>query len=57
MASSEPSHIPGSKDEGMGLDDFPLAVEGDVSLLPVVAEHLSQHVGGVEAHPVLSFRF
>ena len=39
----------------MGLDDLPLAVEGDVSLLPVVAElgHLSQHAGGVEAHPVL----
>ena len=39
----------------MGLDDFPLAVEGDVSLLPVVAElsQLSHQVGGVEAHPVL----
>ena len=41
----------------MGLDDFPLAVEGDVSLLPVVAElcQLSHQVGGVEAHPVLIF--
>ena len=39
----------------MGLDDPPLAVEGDVSLLPVVAEpsQLSHQVGGVEVHHVL----
>ena len=38
----------------MCLDDLPLAVEGDVSILSVVPElsQLGDQVGAVEAHPV-----
>ena len=51
--------MPGSKDEGMCLDELPLAVEGDVSIVSVVAQlgHLSHELGAVEAHVVGISRF
>ena len=44
--------MPGSKDEGVRLDELPLAVEGDISIVSVVAQlgHLSHELGAVEAH-------
>ena len=45
--------IPGSKNEGMCLDDLPLALEGDVGIVPVIAQfsQLGQQVGAVhKAH-------
>ena len=47
--------IPGSKNEGMCLDDLPLTVEGDVGIVPVVAQlgQLGHQVGAVDkAHAV-----
>ena len=48
--------LPGSKNEGMCLDDLPLALEGDVGIVPVIAQfsQLGQQVGAVhKAHAVL----
>ena len=45
---------PGCKDEGVCLDELPLAVEGDVSIVSVVAQlsHLGHELGAVKAHLV-----
>ena len=46
--------MPGSEDEGMCLDELPLAVEGDVSIVSVVAQlgHLGHELGVVKAHAI-----
>ena len=46
--------MPGSKDEGMRLDELPLAVESNVSIVSVVAQlgHLSHELGAVKAHAI-----
>ena len=48
------THVSDCKEKGMCLDDLPLAVEGDISILSVVPElrQLGDQVGAVEAHPV-----
>ena len=44
--------LPGSKNEGMCLDELPLAVEGDVGIVSIVAQisHLGHELGAVKAH-------
>ena len=44
--------IPGCKDEGVCLDELPLAVEGDVGIVSIVAQisHLGHELGAVKAH-------
>ena len=47
--------LPGSKNEGMCPDDLPLTAEGDVGIVPVVAQlgQLGHQVGAVhKAHAV-----
>ena len=44
--------IPDSKEKGVGFDDHPLAIEGDISIVSVVAElsHLGHQEGAAQAH-------
>ena len=44
--------IPGCKDEGMCLDELPLAVEGDIGNVSVVSQlsHLGHELGAVKTH-------
>ena len=43
---------PGSKDEGVCLDELPLAIEGDVGIVSVLVQvcHLGHEVAAVKAH-------
>ena len=48
------TNIPGSKNEGVCLDELSLAVESDVGIVSVVAQlsHLGQELGAVKTHVV-----
>ena len=44
--------IPGCQDKGVGLDELPLAIEGDVGIVSVLVQvcHLGHEVAAVKAH-------
>ena len=46
-------HLPHSKDEGVGFDDFPVAVESDICVGSIYLElgHLGHQGGGGHVHP------